>query len=120
MFSSPRLFDQGQGRTRLDSSAHRTFYGGAIPAGASVWLASVVPDSSAPVAFAYVQDLISEDEAGADLLPPAYFVTFGVGHLVVQVMIPFASTKTGTSYVVTRGAGSSGREACFAKSGPIP
>ena len=90
------LFDQGQGQPRLDSTVHRTFYGGSIPEGATVWLASIVPDDSAPMAFAYIKDLISEDEAGADLLPPAYFVTFGVGHLVVQVMIPFASAKTDT------------------------
>ena len=40
-------------------------------------------------------DLVRENdvEDGADLLPPAYFVTFGVRHLVAQVMIPFSSAR---------------------------
>lgn len=61
-----------------------------------MWLASVAADNTAPVAFAFIKDLISEDEVGADLLPPAYFVTFGVGQLVAQVMIPFSSARTTT------------------------
>jgi hypothetical protein len=90
------LFDQGQAQPRLDSTFHRAFYRGVIPEGVGVWLASVAADDTAPVAFAFIKDLISEDEDGADLLPPAYFVTFGVGQLVVQVMIPFSSAPTTT------------------------
>jgi hypothetical protein len=90
------LFDQGQRQPRLDARFHHAFYRGAIPEGVGVWLASVVPDDTAPIAFAFIKDLISEDEDGADLLPPAYFVTFGVGHLVAQVMIPFSSAQTNT------------------------
>ena len=90
------LFDQGQGQPRLASTVHDAFFRGSIPDGTGVWLASVLPDDSAPMAFAYIKDLISDDETGTPLLPPAYFVTFGVGHLVVQVMIPFASAKTDT------------------------
>jgi hypothetical protein len=71
------LFDQGQGQPRLDARFHHAFYRGAIPEGVGVWLANVVPDDTAPIAFAFIKDLISEDEDGADLLPPAYFVTFG-------------------------------------------
>jgi hypothetical protein len=88
------LFDQGQAQPRLDRTFHEAFYGGAIPEGVGVWLSSVVPDDKAPVAFAFVKDLISEDEDGTDLLPPAYFATFGVRHLVAQVMIPFSSAPT--------------------------
>jgi len=90
------LFDQGQGQPRLDSSMHRGFMDGSIPKGTGVWLANVVPDDSAPMAFAYIKDLISDDENGAHLLPPAYFVTFGVGQLVVQVMIPFTPATADT------------------------
>ena len=90
------LFDQGQAQPRLDATFHHAVYAGDIPEGVAVWLASVVPDDTSRIAFAFLKDLISEDEVGANLLPPAYFVTFGVRHLVAQVMIPFSSARTRT------------------------
>ena len=61
-----------------------------------VWLGSLVPDDTSPDAYASIKDMVSEDEEEDEFLPPAYFITFGVGHLVAQVMIPLAAVADGS------------------------
>jgi hypothetical protein len=85
------LFDQAQAGPRIAADFHRAFYRGEIPDGVAIWLAQVVPDDQAPAAFASIKDMVSEDEEGDPLLPPAFFLTFGIGRFVAQVMIPLAA-----------------------------
>lgn len=89
------LFDQGQGQPRLRSSVHHALYGGSITEGVNVWLERRARRLGAYGVRVH-QGLDFQDEAGADLLPPAYFVTFGVGHFVAPVMIPVFAAKTDT------------------------
>ena len=84
------LFDQAQAEPRIDADFHRAFFLGDIPDGVGVWLAHVMPEEDAPAAFASIKDMVSEDDDGDALLPPAYFLTFGIHHFAAQVMIPLA------------------------------
>jgi hypothetical protein len=94
------LFDRASDVVRLGTSTYEALYDGDIPDGTFVWLAEALPEQGEPLAFGSTKQLTLQ----GDVLVreqrdrehgSAYFVTFGVGHLIAQVLMPTADTQEG-------------------------
>jgi hypothetical protein len=95
------LFDRLANPVRLGSASHDALYAGGIPDGTMVWLgAALLEPGYGQLAFGWpgqlmlIGDVLAPGQSERDR-GSAYFVTFGVGHLVVQVLIPTPDTRDG-------------------------
>jgi hypothetical protein len=87
------LFDQAQSTKRLDSSVHKALFEGWVPDGLQVWMFKTEPPSwELPLVWSSVKHwTLPSTQATME----AQTVTFGVMHLVVQVLIPTAGSTPG-------------------------
>lgn len=86
------LTDQVQETPVVEPLAHETLAQGGIPSGTHVWLLHTSPPEGHAHAWLEPREFQLQSSSGD--LPPAnaYFVTFGVNHLVVQVLVPTSRT----------------------------
>src|SRR5205807_1131868 len=85
------LFDRLSAHPRLSSRAHEAVYRGEVPEGTHVWLVRTDPlADDQPHAFSSAKDLELARGQGH-----AFFITFGVGHLIVQAYMPTDQTARG-------------------------
>lgn len=92
------LCDQGQAQPRIGHETLAQLYAGKMPSGVRVWLARTEPplsDPDVPDAEITIADMDLESD---DLAGHAYFVTFRVQHLVVQVFVPTKRTPEGIQF----------------------
>jgi hypothetical protein len=94
------LFDQGQATPRIGPPVHQSLHAGDVPDGVWVWLAHTEPTDDAPHAWASVKDIELSIGIGGGTVDVryAYFISFGIGHLVVQVLIPTDQTTAGIGF----------------------
>ena len=95
------LFDRASETPCLGAATHRALRAGRVPDGAMVWLAATVLDAGwSRLAFGSTGRLTLK----GDVLAPeqrdtehgvAYFMTFGVGQLIAQVLLPTPLTRQG-------------------------
>jgi hypothetical protein len=87
------LFDQVQHAPVLDADVHRTLFDGAVPDGTMIWLARTEPPLWKMAIWAEPREWRLGDDSSNAL--NAYFMSFGVGHLVAQTFIPTKRTPEG-------------------------
>ena len=95
------LFDRLADPVRLGSVTHHALHTGGVPDGTMIWLGAALPEPGyGQLAFGWPGQLLLH----GDVLAPeqrdqdhgsAFFVSFGVGRLVAQVLIPTTDTRDG-------------------------
>jgi hypothetical protein len=84
------LADQTQVKPVVEPAAHKALAAGDIPNGTHIWLLKTEPPESR--AHGWLEPRVFEMRSSSAITPAsAYFVTFGIHHLVVQVFIPTSS-----------------------------
>ena len=86
------LADQTQVKPVVEPAAHKALAAEGIPDGAHVWLMKTKPQEWR--AHGWLEPREFELRSSTTASANAYFVTFGIHHLVVQVFIPTSSTPS--------------------------
>jgi hypothetical protein len=82
------LFDQTQKKPLLTTEEHATLYRGDIPPRTQIWLLHTNPPALWNEAWGTTRTWELRHHSDPEAPFEAYFVTFGVNHLVAQVFIP--------------------------------
>jgi hypothetical protein len=93
------LFDQMKRVPTLDADVHKALYGGAVPDGTRIWLTRTDPPPGSLKIWGEPREWRLKD--GTQPLN-AYFMTFGINHLIVMVFVPTKRTPQGIEFEVGR------------------
>jgi hypothetical protein len=96
------LVDQTQAHPTVEPATHEAVYHGEVPARTLIWLLRTEPPPFTVTAWAEPRGW--QMASGSNPPRDAYFITFGVSHLVAQVFIPTERTPQAIEFDRTANA----------------